>query len=250
MQSDINVFCELLTSSKQFDKLEIQILRAMLTLKQRRLLKNTASDIASVANLSVTNAYKYLYSLQQKGIVESNKAQNKIFWLSQTSNPFPRILSYVGKEYLKKKELFEKLKESYEKFVQTGIVWGGEQLQENYEGNFIDRAIFLFDAAKEEILVTTQSFYDDFLFLDALKRAVERGIKIKIVSEEIHPEITQKLRKIGIEIRLGLAWPYLVLIDNSHGITVDKDGKGFWFLNYKTNYKPKFEELWQKAEVI
>lgn len=247
---DIERFCSLLNNTKVFDKLEVQIIKAMLSLRERRIERAAANDIARLANMSVTNAYKYLYSLQQKGLVESSKDKNKIFWLSQSSNPFPRIFSYVGRDYLNKKDVFSVLEELYKKFIPLDVVWGGEKMYENYEGNLIDRVVFIFDMAKSEILITTQKFYDDFLLLNALKRAVERGVKIKIISEEIHPELTKKMREINIEIRLGLAWPYVIVADGSHGMTVDNEEKGIWFMNCKTEYKKKFDEQWQKAETI
>ena len=64
---EINEFCSLLKDSKQFDDLEVRILRAMLILTNRDVIKIDAAKIAQEAGMSVTNAYKYLYSLQKKG---------------------------------------------------------------------------------------------------------------------------------------------------------------------------------------
>ncbi len=51
-------------------------------------------------------------------------------------------------------------------------------------------------------------------------------------------------------MRLGRALPYLVVVDDKHGMTVDENEKGIWFLNCKTDYKDKFEEFWEKAHAI
>jgi hypothetical protein len=87
------------------------------------------------------------------------------------------------------------------------------------------------------------------IVLEAVKRASERNVKIKIITQELHAEMIDKLNKIGIEIRLGRSYPYVILVDGMHGIT-DEAGKGTWFLNCKTHYKEKFEELWDKSDII
>lgn len=174
--------------------------------------------------------------------------KNKVFWLARSANPFPRLFSYVTKDYFKKKEMFDDLAKMYKDIVRTDVVWFGEKMYEQYEGKFADRAAFLFDISKAEIFVTTQRFFTDVLILDALRRAVERGIKIKIISNEIDATRMEGLKKIGIKMRLGRAWPYLAVVDGMHGITVDRDERGLWFLNCNTDYKNKFEEMWEKAE--
>jgi sugar-specific transcriptional regulator TrmB len=249
---DTNEFCSMLKDSKQFDDLEIRIIRAMLRLTNRDMIKATANVIASEVNISVTNAYKYLYSLEKKGLVESGQDKNKVFWLARSTNPFPRIMSYVGKDYLRLKELFSKLEKSYDDFLKTRgkAIWQGEKAYEQYEGDFIRRAAVLFDLANNEILVTTDKFYDDIVLLEAIRRAVERGVKIRIIAAEMFPPMKDKLKKINIEMRLGRAMPYLIVADEKHGMTVDENEKGIWFLNCKTDYKDKFEEFWQKAHAI
>ena len=249
---EINEFCSMLKESKQFDDLEIRILRSMLMLTNRDLIKADAARIAKEAGMSVTNAYKYLYSLQKKGLVESGQEKNKVFWLARSTNPFPRILSYISRDYLRLKDLFVKLEDTYDDFIKTRghEIWAGEKAYEQYEGDFATRAALLFDIAKDEIMITTDKFYNDIVLLEAIKRAVERGIKIRIIATELHPETLNKLRKIGIDMRLGRAKPYLVVVDGQHGMTVDETEKGIWFLNCKTEYKDNFEDFWSKAHAI
>jgi len=249
--SKIDKLCSNLKESRCFDELEIKILKAMIILRQSQKNKNTAIEIARIASLSVTNTYKYLYSLQKKGIVETNKNKNKIFWLTESTNPFPRIFSYIGQDYVRKKKIFKKLRGIYEKIIPiSNLVWDNEKVFEHYENNFVDKCKFLFDIAKDEILITIPRFYDDFIFLDAIKRTVERGIKIRIIAEEIDAGLSKKLKEINIEMRLGKAWPYTIITDERHGITTDQDDKGVWFLNYNTTYKQRFEEMWEQAEEI
>jgi len=243
-------FCDLLKQTKEFDELEVKIIKAMVNLSRKDQAKVSAAMIASETDISVTNAYKYLYALQQKGVVESMAGKNKIFWLARSANPFPRMFSYVTKDYFKKREMFDELAKQYKEFVRTDVVWFGEKMYEQYEGKFPDRASFIFDIAKIEIMITTQKFFTDVVILDSLRRAVERGVKIKIISNEIDTVRMEGLKKIGIEVKLGRAWPYLAVVDGMHGITVDKDDRGLWFLNCSTDYKNKFEEMWEKAEDI
>ena len=249
---EINEFCSMLKESKQFDDLEIRIVRAMLKLANRDLLKANANVIAAEAGMSVTNAYKYLYSLEKKGLVEAGQDKNKVFWLTRTSNPFPRIMSYVSKDYLRLKELFSKVEKMYDEYmdIRGKAIWQNEKAYEQYEGDFIRRAAILFDIANDEILITTKKFYDDIVLLEAIKRAVERGVKIRVIASEMFPPMIEKLRKINIDMRLGRAMPYLIMADEKHGMTVDDNEKGIWFLNCKTDYKDKFEEFWSKAHAI
>jgi len=249
---EINEFCSMLKDSKQFDDIEIRIVRAILMLTNRDKVKSNATEIAKEAGLSVTNAYKYLYSLQKKGLVESGEDKNKVFWLARSTNPFQRIMSYVSRDYIRLKDLFSDLEKQYDEFLDLRgkTIWLGEKAYEQYEGDFVNKASLLFDLANEEILITTDKFYNDIVLLEAIKRAVQRGIKIRMIAAEIHPTTLANLRKINIEMRLGRAAPYMVVVDGKHGMTVDESEKGIWFLNCKTDYKDKFEEFWQKAHVI
>lgn len=217
---------------------------------QIKQTKITANTVAKQANISVTNAYKYLYTLQNKGLVESSKDKNKIFWLARSTNPFPRLFSYIGKDYLAKKKIFNKLEELYGKFLPLDKIWAGEKVYEHYSKDFISKVAFLFDLAKEEILITTSKFYDDFILLDALKRAISRGVNIRAIAEQIHPDLTKKLSNINVDLRLGYAWPYMIVVDGIHGLSVDKEQKGIFFLNYKTDYKTRFEKIWSGSEKI
>jgi sugar-specific transcriptional regulator TrmB len=243
-------FFSLLRRSGQFDDLEIKILQSMYKLENRGRHKINANEISKEADISVTNAYKYLYSLEEKGIVESSVDKNKVFWLSKSSNPFPRLLSRIGKDYVDKKELFARLKELYDELIPQGHVWAGEKVSEPYRGNFSEKTAFLMDSAKEEILIISPKFYDDVMLLEAMKRAVQRGINIRIIAGEINPVVLENLRKIKIEMRLGRTLPYLVLVDNQHGITIDEDDQGVWFMNCKTNYREEFENLWNRSQTL
>jgi len=249
---EINDFCSLLKDSKQFDDLEIRIIRSMLMLTNRDVIKADANLIAKESGISVTNAYKYLYSLQKKGLVESGQNKNKVFWMARSLNPFPRMMSYVSKDYLRLKDLFAKLETQYSEFLELRgkAIWQGEKAYEQYEGDFVNKASLLFDLASEEILITTDKFYDDIVLLESIKRAIQRGVKIRIIATELHPTMLNNLRKIGIEMKLGRAAPYMVVVDGKHGMTVDETEKGIWFVNCKTDYKNRFEEFWEHSHLI
>lgn len=221
-------------------------------LTNRDVIKADANLIAKESGISVTNAYKYLYSLQKKGLVESGQDKNKVFWMARSLNPFPRMMSYVSKDYLRLKDLFAKLETQYSEFLELRgkAIWQGEKAYEQYEGDFVNKASLLFDLANEEILITTDKFYDDIVLLEAIKRAIQRGVKIRIIATELHPTMLTNLRKIGIEMKLGRAAPYMVVVDGQHGMTVDETEKGIWFVNCKTEYKNKFEEFWEHSHLI
>src|SRR3989344_5107332 len=105
----------MLSSTGMFHDMESKVLRGLLSLRSKGKMKVSAAEIASAASISVTNTYKYLYSLEMKGVVETNKEKNKLFWISSSSNPFPRLFSFVGQDYLKKKEAFKKLENIYDR---------------------------------------------------------------------------------------------------------------------------------------
>lgn len=256
---EIEDFCELLKKTGQFDKLEIKILSAMLSLEKNRQSKNNASEISKKAEISVTNTYKYLYSLQQKGLVESDSGKNKIFWLAR-ANPFQRLFSYISREYLEKKEVFSRLMEIYGKNVSGKDVWMGKQIFERYSkaGDFTEKASFIMDVAQQEIMIMAEDMEDDFIFLDSLKRAVGRGIKIRIMNSGMPEERTELLQKIGAELKFmdKIMQPFTMVADGRHGITIevknskggeDSGMRGVWFLNQETDYKKKFDALWEKA---
>ena len=246
----VEEFCAGLRDTDSFDEIEVRVIHAMLLLAQRRKTKADASAIAKEAKLSVTNAYKYLYSLQSKGVVESGKDKQKVFWLSRSANPFPRLFSYVGRDYLRKKELFAELAVAYDRILPEGEIWSGEKVSEHYTSGFPERAAFLIDLAKEELFVAAERFYDDFVLLDAVRRALERSVRVRIVTNEIHASQIEKLEKAGLEIRLGRYWPGLILVDGKHGLTVDGSGTGVFWLNCVTEHKVDFERAWSRAQVM
>ncbi len=255
---EIDDFCGLLEKSGQFDKLEIKILSAMLFLEKGKQPKNNASDISKKAEISVTNTYKYLYSLQQKGLVESDEGKNKIFWLAR-ANPFQRMFSYVSREYLEKKEIFSKLKEIYDKNISGKEIWMGKQIFERYSKaeDFTDKAALVLDIAQEEVLIMAEDIEDDFILIDSLKRAIERGVKVRIMNSNMPEERIALLKKMGVEMRFmdRIVQPFTMVADGRHGITIEMKGssgedsemRGVWFLNQGTDYNKKFDMLWEKA---
>lgn len=243
--------CDLLRQTKQFDELEIRIMRAMLMLRNKKHQKPTAAMIAKEAGITVTNAYKYLYSLQTKGLVESGKEKNKLFWLTQSSNPFPRLFSFAMRDFQKMREVFNDAKNIYDKMVPpTNQPWLGDKVYEKYENNFVHRAAYLFDLARDEIIISAPKVYNDSVLVDALARAISRGVRVRFVAEEVDAKVTKQLREAGLELRFGRAWPYAILVDDMHGMTVEAENKGLWFLNSKNQFKQHFEQLWNKAQVI
>jgi len=256
---DMDDFCGLLEKTGQFDKLEIKILSAMLSLEKNRQQKSSASDIAEKAEISVTNTYKYLYSLQQKGLVESDSGKNKIFWLAR-ANPFQRMFSYVSREYIEKKETFSKLKEIYDRNISGKDIWMGKQIFERYSNSrdFTDKAALVLDIAQQEVLIMAEDVDDDFVLMDSIKRAIERGVKIRIMNSSMPEERTALFKKMGAELRFmdRIMQPFTMVADGRHGITIEMKGgkkgadsetQGVWFLNKETDYRKKFDALWEKA---
>jgi sugar-specific transcriptional regulator TrmB len=245
-------FCSMLKQTGYFDDLELRILRALVVLRQKKQTRVTAAAVAKEAGMPVTNAYKYLYSLQMKGMVESNKDKNKMFWLSQSSNPFPRLLGAAAQEFADKKDLLVKAAGEWAKSVPTNNqVWAGEKIYDSYDNNFVNRAAFLFDVARSEILVTSPRFFKEVVLLDTLSRAVRRGVKIRFLAEEVDSKATARIRETGIGLRFGRAWPYTILVDDVHGMTMESDGKGIWFLNQADHkIKQHFEQVWEHAQEL
>jgi len=245
-------FCSNLKDVGYFDELEIKILRAMLSLRQKKQARVTAAAVAKEAGMPVTNAYKYLYSLQLKGITESNKEKNRTFWLSQSANPFPRLLGAAAQEFAVKRELLSKAGVAWARLVPPNhSVWAGEKIYEKYEDQFLNRAAFLLDIARSEIMITSSRFFNEVVLLDALSRASGRGVKIRYLAEEVDSKVTGKIKDAGIQLRFGRAWPYTILVDDVHGMTLESDGKGTWFLNQADHkIKQHFEQVWDRAQEL
>jgi sugar-specific transcriptional regulator TrmB len=245
-------FCSALKQTGYFDELEVRILKSLLSLRQKKQARVTAAAVAKEAGMPVTNAYKYLYSLQLKGIVESNKDKNRVFWLSQSANPFPRLVGQAAQEFSEKKELLQKASAEWVKLVPPNhSVWAGEKVYEKYEDNFMNRAALLFDVARSEILITSSRFFSEVVLLDALGRAVKRNVKIRFLAEEVDSKATSRIRETGIELKFGRAWPYTILVDDVHGMTLESDGKGTWFLNQADHkIKQHFEQVWDRAQEL
>ncbi len=250
-EHEISEFCDKLLKTGMFDKLEVKIIAAMLILN-RKHQKVTAAMIAKQAKMSVTNCYKYLYSLQRKGMVEYESGKNKIFWLSRT-NPFQRLFSIVGREYLEKKQLFKSLKDFYDKNISSEEVWMGKEVFERYStiDEFINRTAFLFDVAKNNVAITAEEILEDIVILDAMKRAAERGVRIRVLCFDMPENTVQLLRKIGAEVRWidRIIQPFIMVVDGRHGIVIEMKNEysGIWFLNKNTDYIKKFDMIWENA---
>ncbi|HLE07054.1 MAG TPA: helix-turn-helix domain-containing protein [archaeon] len=244
----------LLEKTGQFDELEIKILSALLQLRKNRRDRFNANQISQAAKISVTNAYKYLYSLQKKGIVESMESEGfgpkrKLFWLSHSSNPFPRLFANYAAEFLEKKQLFSELEGFYSKLSQFNDgVWQGQTVVENFSDDFVERATFVIDAARTEVLVSTPKLFENFVLQDALKRAALRGAIVKIIAAEADISKAKKLQEAGVEIKFGKARPQMIVSDSMHGIDISKSGQ--WFANKKTDFKKTFLKQWDVAEEI
>ena len=251
-EKDILEFCEALLKTDMFDKLEVKIINAMLFLENEKRKMITASMIAKYSKLSVTNCYKYLYSLQKKGIVEYESGKNKIFWLSRT-NPFNRLFSIVAKKYLERKELFSFLEEKYSSFIPENKVWIGKEVFDRYSSvdEFINKTAFLFDIAKNDVMITAENIIEDIVVLDAMKRAVDRGANIRVLCSDMSDSSIELLRKIGAEVKWidKIIQPFIMVIDGKHGIIIEMKNEysGVWFLNKNTDYIKKFNIIWENA---
>lgn len=250
----IDEFIDQLKKLNYFNELELKLLSiALKKFHEEKKKVFTANEIAKFSGISVTNAYKYLYMLQEKGFIESSRGEsrNKTFWLTQSNNPIPRLLSILTKEFNEKKKICNNVERAWEWFVPRDKVWNNQKFYEKYEAEYEKRASFIIDAARKEIIITADRFFDDFIILDAIKRAVGRNIIIRAIVEQLHPDQTESLRKIGIQLRLGKVWPYVIIADGSHGITYDPVSKsGIWFFNQQTKYTEKFEEQWENSQEI
>lgn len=246
-------FFTLLEETGNFNQLELDVLDALFTLKKDGKEEVTAREISKEAGMSVTNAYKYLYSLKEKGLVEfrtGSKGKNKVFWLAESTNPFPRMFSLIGKEFLKKKHMFERLEYLYRNYVQGGSVWKGHKIRETFVGNIEEKMAYLFDIAQKEILIATKKFNNDFVVMDALKRALSRGVKVRIITEIADQKFVQKMKSAGIPVKMCFGHSNVVIVDSKHGLKINLDGTGEIFLNYNTDYKARFEELWENADSL
>ncbi len=245
---DFRRFAELLEATGEFHRLEIKVFLALLSLGRG---PRTASEVAGKCGLSTTNAYRYLYSLAEKGIVEFEKNSRKVFWLSGI-NPFPRVFSFVSRKYLKIKKVFSELADLYSEF-ETGEVWMGRKKVERWSGTeeFLRIASLVVDASEERVDILAEFLPDDIVILDSLKRAAERGCELRVLTPGLEEGILGILKKIGARTRFheSTQLPLVLVADGKHGVLVENRDplSGAWFLNQTTDFAGKFEKMWEEA---
>ncbi len=248
-------FVDMLKKSKVFDKVEINVIMAMIELERKGKIKNTASEIAKEARIGTTNAYKYLYKLSELGLVEYEEDKQKVFWLSRV-NPFSRIISAITDEYLKRKAALKAAGELYKNIVVPVKVIKSPEIRRIEGFDEFERYVaYLSDLSEKEIAVISDTVpKDSFLILDAWKRARERGIKMRWIGNDLGEEDVSLLKKIGFEVRFydEIFYPFIMAADWKNGVTVEEldDFSGFVFLNKQTDFQEKFEELWDRAGEI
>ncbi len=241
---------EMLRRSKFFDKVEINVISAMLELESRGKIKNTASDIAKRAGLSVTNAYKYLYNLAKLGIVEFEQDKQKLFWLSRV-NPFPRIIALITSEYLEKKAALAAAEKLYEKVVVPRKISEKPRIRK-FTGDFELFCAYIADTAKKELCVISDFVPEHFVVLDSWKRCEERNVEMRWLACELGEEKARFLERIGFEVRYTheIIYPFIMVSDGKNGVVAEKieNGiSGFLFLNCENDFKEHFEKWWEDA---
>ncbi len=244
---------EMLKRSKFFDKVEVNVISAMLELESMGKVKNTASEIARKAGLNVTNAYKYLYNLAKLGIVDFEEEKQKLFWLSRV-NPFPRIIALITSEYLERKAALTTAQKFYERLIVSRAVSEKPRIRK-FSEDFELVCAYVADVAKKELCVIADFVPEDFVVLDAWRRCEERNVEMRWLACELPEEKARFLEKIGFQIRYTyeIIYPFIMVSDEKYGVvveTMDKEIKGFFFLNCENDFKENFEKWWEDAGEI
>lgn len=245
---------EMIKRSRFFDKVEINILYALLSLEKRGKVKCTASEIAKNAGITVTNAYKYLYNLSKLGIVEYEEDKQKLFWLSRI-NPFERIIAIITKDFLEKKAALVTAGEIYNKLVSAKKINEKARIR-RFEENFEVFCAYIADHSEKELCVISDFVPDDFVILDSWKRCEKRNVEMKWIANEIEEEKIDFLKRIGFEVRIidEIIYPFIMVSDEKYGIVVESltenEIKGFIFLNYPNDFKENFDKWWDEAGEI
>ncbi len=242
------------------------------------IIKLGAASVDTISKLSDVrreDVYRNLPRLEEMGLVE------RLMGTPMTIRVLPikfALSDVINREQEKAKKRIRKLKNNLQEALT--VIKPRSQKQEFDEdaAHFAlipDKAVLytkisgMLNAAKNEIdMAVSRSKIIEFLssFHDLLKKAVESGVKVRIITEmtdshEFIPKFLETAKNVGIEFKTcnpeRLLSKYL-LIDGKQMILATKPGKGhlgdhpdLWTDNQSliNHLKNDFEEIWKSFKI-
>ena len=235
----------------------------------------SVDTISKVSDVRREDVYRNLPRLEEMGLVE------RLMGTPMTIKVLPikfALSDVINREQEKAKKRIRKLKNNLQEALT--VIKPRSQKQEFDEESphfalIPDKAVLytkisgMLNAAKNEIdMAVSRSKIIEFLssFRDLLKKAVESGVKVRIITEmtdsyEFIPKFLETAKNVGIEFKIcnpeRLLSKYL-LIDGKQMILATKPGKGhlgdhpdLWTDNQSliNHLRNDFEEIWKSFKI-
>lgn len=210
---------------------------------------STAKEIREVADIPYSREYDILRNLEVRGFVESQPGR-------------PRRFKAVEPEKVLKKEL-KRRKQAVDALLQFTAAIRENQALNNEMENVIwtlrgrdkirEKMLEMIEAAKEEILIIGSNPIPTRELEDALKRARERGVKIRALGM-FRGEGEEVLKRVGAEF-----YPFehnhsrFLLVDDQELILASDDPADYPFALYNKNkscinlYQNYFRHIWEEV---
>lgn len=210
---------------------------------------STVKEIREVADIPYSREYDILQSLESRGFVESQPGR-------------PRRFKAVEPEKILQREL-KKRKKAVDTLLEFTTSIKKNQPLSNEMENFIwtlkgrkkirEKMAEIIDTAEKEILIIGRNPVPTIELEEALKRAAERGVKIKALGMFEGPTV-KALTRVGAEF-----YPFnhdhsrFLLVDDDELILASDDPADYPFALYNRNkscinlYQNYFKHIWEET---
>lgn len=217
----------------------------------------SASSLSEKSKIPQSKVYNVMKNLMMKALAEEQNCKPQKFRVIETEHAFKKIIeakkSEIEKLNKKTEEIIGQLK-PFEKKVDDLGMWTGRGRQP-----FLEKAAEMVDRAKKIGFATTSRFSRNPLLDNAYKKALKKGIKIKIIgTSEMDDSMKARAkwyRKQGARVRVLPMdiHPRIGIVDKKEVcMRIDNplESDFFWsnspaLVNIFNTY---FKELWGKAK--
>ncbi len=209
---------------------------------------STVKEIREVADIPYSREYDILQSLESRGFVESQPGR-------------PKRFKAVDPEKILQREL-RKRKKAVDTLLEFTTSIKKNQFISNEMENFIwtlkgrkkirEKMAEVIDSAKEEILIIGRNPIPTTELEEALKRAADRGVKVKALGM-FEEQTKNALERIGAEFHpFNHDHSRFILVDDEELILASDDPADYPFALYNRNkscinlYQNYFKHIWEE----
>ncbi len=245
---------------------EVKTLKTLIALSA-----STAEEIHKQTDIPTPRIYDTIESLQKKGLVRTIAGRPKRFEIFNFEEGLKNFLSYKESEFKDELDKMTKVSDNIltllnDPIYQSQLIIKPDELIEAYTslGEMQVKTIELINKSKKEISIFTNVFYWFEHVEEALKGAISRNIKVRVlmnVNDETSKLYAKKLREIGVKVKEIANETVLArgtLVDNEQVVFVIwvspvKQEKYVYRPHFSSNsgiieiFSNNFEYLWSKS---